>query len=244
VTSFDHVVDEYDAGRPGYPIEIFDALGGLEDLALLELGAGTGIATRELVARAASVVALDRFPRVLTRAVGRSAGLPAVVADGAILPFPASSFDLVCVAQAWHWFDPDRRAAEVHRVLVPSGRWAGWWSHARADGEPWFETFWDLVETTGLAHRSQRDTDWGADLTASGLFDVADRIAVPWIRRLSIDTWITDRASQSYIAALPEDARRSLLDEVRRSLEDTFPAGVVEVPHETWLWIATARDDR
>ena len=244
VTSFDHVVDEYDAARPGYPTEIFDALGPLAGLAVLELGAGTGVATRALRARQASVVALDRFPGVLSRAVERSPMLTAVVADGAVLPFRARSFDLVCVAQAWHWLDPERRALEAFRVLGPSGRWAGWWSHARADGEPWFETLWELVEATGLAHRAQRDTEWGADVAASGRFDVADRISVPWVRRLDIGTWMTDLASHSYIAALPRAPREELLGEVRNAVDQAFPSGVMEVPHETWLWIATVRHDR
>ena len=59
MASFESVADEYDTGRPGYPDGVFDALGPVAGLATLDVGAGTGIATRALIARGARVVAGD-----------------------------------------------------------------------------------------------------------------------------------------------------------------------------------------
>lgn len=132
--SFDPVVDAYDAARPSYPDDVYDALGPLRGLLVLEGGAGTGIATRALASRGARVVAYDIGVAMLARAVARSPGLPAVVADGARLPFRDGCADLICFAQSWHWLAAEQRRSEVARVLHPGGRWAAWWSHATADG--------------------------------------------------------------------------------------------------------------
>jgi ubiquinone/menaquinone biosynthesis C-methylase UbiE len=65
VASFEAVADEYDAARPSDPDEVFDALGPLEGLRVLDVGAGTGLATRALIARrAAARPAIDRPHRL------------------------------------------------------------------------------------------------------------------------------------------------------------------------------------
>ncbi len=240
VGSFDVVADQYDAARPLYPDEVFTALGPLGGLRVLDVGAGTGIATRSLIARHASVVAIDPGRVVLRRATTRSPGLFAVVADGAVLPVRSGAIDLVCFAQAWHWLDEACRVPEAHRVLRPGGRWAGWWSHARADDEPWFDRYWVAIENACPGtHRDQRDTDWGATVATPGRFEVGDRVTVPWVREISVDDWMTDQASHSYVAGLPEARRARLLGDLRRILDDRFPDGTMSVPYEAWLWIAT-----
>src|SRR5699024_9454112 len=31
-------------------------------------------------------------------------------------------------------------------IWVSSGRWAGWWSHARVDAQRWFGRYWSVIE--------------------------------------------------------------------------------------------------
>lgn len=240
--TFSAVADEYDRGRPDHPDAVFDALEPLTSMRVLDVGAGTGIGTRPLLARGAAVVAVDPSAPMLARAVARSAGLPAVLADGARLPVADRSVDLVTFGQSWHWLDADRRCDEAHRVLRPGGRWAAWWTHAR--GAPWLDRRWDLVEAAvpGVL-RTQRDTDWGADVQASGRFAIRPRIDVRWSRRMTVDDQLTDDASHSYIAALDDRERRALLEDLRSTYEAAFPAGVMTVPLETWFWIGDRIDD-
>ena len=240
MASFETVADEYDAARPSYPAGVFDALGPLEERLVLDVGAGTGIASRQLLTRGALVIAIDPGTGVLARATARTAGLMAVAADGAVLPVRTGLADLVCFAQAWHWLDPSTRVGEAHRVLRAGGRWAGWWSHARADGETWFDAYWSVIEgACPGTHRGQRDTDWGATVEDAELFEVHDRVVVPWTREINVDGWMTDQASHSYIAALPGADRARLLADLRTVVEARFSDGSMSVRYETWLWIAT-----
>lgn len=240
MASFETVADEYDAARPSYPDEVFDALGALDGLRVLDVGAGTGVATRALIARHAKVVAIDHGHRLLRRAATHTRGLAAVVANGAVLPVRSSAVDLLCFAQAWHWLDETSRVSEAHRVLCRGGRWAGWWSHARADGEEWFEKYCAAIERSCRGtHRGQRDRDWGVTVATAGRFDVGERITVPSVRDISVEAWMTDQVSHSYVVALPDGARAGLLGELRVILDEQFPDGAMAVRYETWLWIAT-----
>lgn len=242
MASFETVADEYDVGRPSYPDGLFQALGPLAGRRVLDVGAGTGIATRALLARHADVVAVDPGRELLRRAMTHTGGLRTVVADGAALPVRSSAVDLVCFAQSWHWLDPATRVDETHRVLRTRGRWAGWWSHARADGEQWFDDHWAAIERSCPGtHRRQRNTDWGATIETAGMFDVHERVTVPWIRKVPVDVWMTDQASHSYVVGLPHDARTRLLSELQQVAHSQFTDGTMVVPYETWLWIATRR---
>jgi SAM-dependent methyltransferase len=242
VPIFETVADEYDRARPDYPPGVYEALGALEGLTVLDVGAGTGIATRELLRRGASVIAIDPGSAVLARAAARTRDLVAVAADGAALPMPDRVADLVCFAQAWHWLDPASRTEEAHRVLREHGRWAGWWSHARADGREWFDEYWSAIERVCVGtSRDQRDTDWGATVAASGLFKVSGRVTIPWLREITVEDWLTDQVSHSYVAALPAPERRRLVARLRALLDGEFHSGLMAIPYETWLWIASKR---
>lgn len=240
MASFEAVASEYDAGRPSYPDEVFDALGPLDGLRVLDVGAGTGIATRALIARHAHVVAIDPGRELLRRARTHTRDLVAVVADGVTLPIRSSAVDLVCFAQAWHWLDPAVRVGEIHRVLRSGGRWTRWWSHARADGQRWFDDYWGAIERSCPGtHRGQRNTDWGATVAAPGVFAVDERVTVPWTRNVAVEVWMVDQASHSYVIGLQDDERDRLLADLRHIVHSRFPDGTMVVPYETWLWTAT-----
>jgi SAM-dependent methyltransferase len=242
MASFEAVAAEYDDARPSYPGAVYDALGELRDRVVLDVGAGTGIATRQLLERGASVVAIDRGPEVLRRAAARTAGLAAAVADGAVLPVRDESIDLICFAQAWHWLDESTRVGEAHRVLGAGGRWAAWWSQARADDEAWFDAYWSRVERSCPGtHRAQRDTDWGTTVAIPGLFEVGEPVVVPWTRDVTAAEWMTDQVSHSYVVALPGDERARLVHDLGAIVDERFPTGAMRVPYETSLWVATKR---
>ncbi len=85
---------------------------------VLEVGAGGGAVTPELVRRAGGpVVALDRRPAALP-----PTGAERVGGDVRRLPFAAGSFDLVFCQLTLLWVQPPEEAvAEMVRVLAPQG---------------------------------------------------------------------------------------------------------------------------
>jgi malonyl-CoA O-methyltransferase len=99
----------------------------LVPMIVLDVGAGTGKATRALRDRfrKARVIGLDVSTRMLVEARRRASwlrGFDVVCADAARLPLPDASVDLVYANLVLPWLaDPDALLAEAHRVLRPRG---------------------------------------------------------------------------------------------------------------------------
>ena len=102
----------------------------------LDLGSGTGYATRKLRQRYANaeIISLDLAPEmlqlsrgklpaepILTRFLGRSRAQKWLCANAEALPLAAESIDLVLSSLMLQWCDPEAVAAEVARVLRPNG---------------------------------------------------------------------------------------------------------------------------
>jgi SAM-dependent methyltransferase len=92
---------------------------------VLDLGAGSGAVTGELVRRAGGhsgclVVALDLLERAL-QLPEPFAGASRVAGDAAALPLADASLDLVFAQLAFLWMPAALAVAEVARVLAPGG---------------------------------------------------------------------------------------------------------------------------
>jgi SAM-dependent methyltransferase len=246
---FDQAASHYDAARPSYPAALFDELearaGSLAGQFVLDWGAGTGIASRQLAERGGTVVSLDIGGQMLRRALARSPGSACVLADGNRMPVRSASVDLTTFAQSWHWFDPELGAAEVARVLKPGGFWAAWWNRAHADGEAWFDEYQDLVSSSCPGYRWQHRTDdqmapdWGRDqVRATGPVEPASVTIVGWERQLTAAHWITDERSKSYFIELEPAVRETVLGQVAAILARRFPDGQLAVPYITTLVLA------
>lgn len=116
--------------RPGYPPALFERLrawvGPVAAPAILDVGAGSGQASRDLATwPGATVVAIDPEPAML-RAWPADPAVRSVVAAAEALPFREETFDLVVAAQAAHWFHFPIFCEEALRVLRPEGVVAIW----------------------------------------------------------------------------------------------------------------------
>ena len=85
----------------------------------VDLAAGTGLFTRELLGRAARVVAVEPDARMREVLAARSPEVDVREGWGEAMPLPDASADAVFVSTAWHWLDPARAVPEIARVLAP-----------------------------------------------------------------------------------------------------------------------------
>ena len=128
---FNEVPEVYDRVRPTYPDELFDDLvtitGVSRRSSILEVGCGTGQATRSLAAFGGSVTALEPGEALAALARQELEAFPNV--DIETTTFEQwhdcnRRFDLLVAASSWHWVDPSVGWRRAHEVLKPGG-WLG-----------------------------------------------------------------------------------------------------------------------
>ncbi len=242
---FDAAADAYERGRPSYPAEavasIVDLLGLGPDRVLLELGAGTGKLTRQLVPSGARILALE--PVAGMRALLTAAVPDAELVEGTAeaIPLPAGSVDAVVAAQAFHWFDTIRALSEIHRVLRPTGRLALVWN-LRDESVPWVRRLGELIEaaTGGEAPNAQRG--WRERVDRCGLFEPLQSTTWRHAQRLTVDGVLDRVLSVSTVAAAAPSVREGLATEVRSLLAsdpETADRAEFDLPYNTRvLWAA------
>lgn len=119
--------DLYRRYRPRYPAALYRYLAGLTECrdCAWDCGTGSGQAARGLSEYFGAVIATDASRAQLAQAE-TAANIVYRVAPAERSGLETGSVDLATVAQAVHWFDLDRFAGEVARVLRPGGILAAW----------------------------------------------------------------------------------------------------------------------
>src|ERR1700722_16791170 len=119
--------DRYDRARPSYPADLVDRIiAASPGRDVLDVGCGTGIASRLFRAAGCTVLGVDPDPRMAELA--RRGGTAAEVARFEDWDPAGRSFDAVIAAQAWHWVDPVAGAARAAPALRPEGRLTVFWN--------------------------------------------------------------------------------------------------------------------
>jgi SAM-dependent methyltransferase len=239
--------EDYERGRPGYPRAAIELIGSAFAVGregpnrILDLAAGTGKLTRELPILGAEVIAVEPVAGMRARFAAAVPGIELLDGTAEAIPLADATVHVVTVAQAFHWFDVPAAAAEIARVLDPSGGLAivrNEWDGDR----PWSAAIRDL-----LRERVQRPEthgrDWRAELDATGCFEAFQERVVPNPQLTDVAGLRSQIASMSFIAALPGAERDALLDEVQARLGEhgLTPGREIELPSQTMVRWARKR---
>jgi len=117
---FTHQAEAYARARPEYPPQLIRDLVALVGASagdvVADIGAGTGISSRQLADAGLCVVALEPNAAMRAEAV---VDTRVTWQDGTFeaTGLAAGSVPWIVAAQAFHWADPPRALPELHRVL-------------------------------------------------------------------------------------------------------------------------------
>jgi SAM-dependent methyltransferase len=231
---FDEVPQLYDRVRPTYPDELFADLAAITGLdersSVLEVGCGTGQATRSLARLGARVTAVELGADLAVLARDRLAPFPNVEVETAGFEDwdeRGRRFDLLVAASSWHWVDPAVGWPRAHAVLRPGG-WVALLGHVvvRRPGEPevYAETA-DLHErfapgNPGWGHPPLEEEvrrtgkGWGSVSDPDGLFEPPAARWYPTVQVFDGAGFVDLLRSTSLYRKLDHDVREPLLDAV------------------------------
>jgi SAM-dependent methyltransferase len=251
--AFGRQAERYDRGRPGYPDALFDEILGSAPAGLdvLDVGCGTGIASRQMASRGAHLLGVELNPEMAE--IAQRHGVPVEVAAFEDWHPQDRHFDRVTFAQSWHWLDHDASVVKAGELLRPAGRICVFWSTGYPSDE--------LADALGAAYRSvlpeptplpvrgyavNRSTDeWLADwpvidaIARTGAFDGARLTEFRWSREHSSERWVDQLQSHSDHIVLPPDQLDALLTEVAATIDGM--GGSFEMTYRTVLISAVRR---
>jgi SAM-dependent methyltransferase len=230
-TGFARSVEAYERGRPDYPPEAIAHLQRELDLrpgrTMVDLAAGSGKLTRQLVPLGCEVIAVEPVDE-MRAAIG--AGIRTLKGTAEAIPLPDDSADAVTVAQAFHWFDGPKALAEIARVLRPDGTLGLVWNRRPIESSPLHAAISEIINPyrdDAPAHQTGRWRDAFAD------GELAEWTHA-WAQPLDADGLADRVGSTSFVAALDDAERGRVLDRVRA----LAGGGSVDLPYvcEVYLW--------
>ena len=231
--SFGAMAEAYERFRPGYPVHLFDLVmtyAGQPVRTALEIGAGTGKATRLFAQPGVTVTATEPDGPMLAELRKHvPANVKTVQAAFEDLR-PAESYGLVYAAAALHWTNPERRWSRMAALLQPGGVFASFGGPARladptvaeavrAARAPFLES--DEVPSpdgTPAGH----DMEWpGTELQRSEWFDDVQQFVIERRLTMSAGDYIGHLSTISAYLELPTAAQEQVLSRIMQVLPET-----------------------
>jgi SAM-dependent methyltransferase len=248
---FDQQAEAYDRFRPTYPDAVIDELLGPlpAGLDVLDVGCGTGIASRQMAQRGAKVLGVELAPRMAE--IARGHGVEVEIAAFEAWDAAGRTFDRVTSAQAWHWLDLPLATAKAAAVLRPGAKLCLIWN---AGCQP--DDLADALEEVytrvvppgghrlfrGYAASRSSDVKTGLDseidaISAEPDFGAPTEKWFPWTRAYQRDEWLNQLVSRSDHAALEPMVRDRLFEAIGAAIDDQ--GGSFAMNFETVLITAT-----
>lgn len=252
-TTFDRVAQRYEKARPGYPEPLFDeiiALSGIpDDGRILEVGCGTGKATRSFARRGYAMHCLELGANMAALAAHNCEPYPEVqieVTSFEDWPLEKAAFDLVFAAQAFHWIPQEIAYSKSAAALKPGGTLALFWN-LYPPMESSLRRELDAIYQRNVPELSSRATartpavmieEIVNDFDDSGYFDPAVVEQFPWSATYSADRYVDLLSTYSDHISLPESTRQALLTDIRALIDAN--GGEIERPYLAVLICAQA----
>lgn len=243
----------YHQSRPGYPTELFDYLRSRvpSSPAILEIGAGTGLASAELLKFEPRHLTIVEPDAELCRFLEDRFADQAVTVRQGVYPdvAPEGPFDLAACAAAFHWMEPESALAAIRASLTPGGTWAMWWNSYFGHGEddPLAERAHRLLVDEGVAlppsysggkHYALDHSRHIGELERAGFSDIAHvvfRTPRPYTPEQAVGLYRTF----SFIRLLPQDQQDHILGRIFAIVADDL-GGLANGVVVASLYTATA----
>lgn len=238
-TSFGSAAADYERWRLEYPDAVVDAVLAYADHPVrtaIEIGAGTGKATRVFARRGIAVTATDPDPAMLAE-LRRRVAEPVTTVVAPLEGLEARGpFDLLLAASSMHWTRADGRWRRVADLLGDGGVVASaalLFDLADAATDAAVTAAWgsDRPAPPGPVQHVGGMAWPGDEMAASGLFTDVREVRLPRRVRLTVEQYLGLQSTVSAYLVLPQDRRRAVLGRLRQALPDAVEVDADVVLH-------------
>lgn len=228
---FGKIAELYDEVRPEYPPQLVaDVIEWSRlpaDGRLLEIGCGTGKATRVFAPYGYEMTCVDPAGGMLEVARTTCTDYPKIefieskFEEWAI---PENSFDLVFSAQAFHWIEPTRGLAQVAQALRTGSAFSLFWQVQEHPDESLREAIDDAYrriapKMRGPAPGEKNTKQWPEVVQSSGHFAEVETGQYEWQIEYDADTWVRLLQTHSDHRILEPAQRDELLSTIHNAIE-------------------------
>ena len=227
---FGKLREAYDIGRLDYPIESIQYIRSLVNTGskVLDIGCGTGIATRQLEESGLRVFGCDSDDKMIEIAKKYKRPIEYYVADADKLPFDDEEFDMVTAFGAFHWFCDNGSVSEIKRVLKNNGLFV---AINKNDTGEFRRDYREVVREMvgGLPASVKRGYSPIGILSRAGFSGVRKK-EFHVIERFTIDDALVLVQSTGTWNHVPESQRDKTLDRLAKRFSKTAENGIVKRP--------------
>ena len=254
--SFGVVASAYERFRPGPPAAAIAWMLPASARTVVDLGAGTGAMTKDLLGKAARVIAIEPDDRMREILAANLPGVTVLSGSGESMPLETSSVDAVLASSSWHWMNADLALQEAARVLVPGGTLGVVWAGPDPDGPFVLQAQAMLSEASsgpgGSGARPTEEPDLGREVMDTenrvetvlqipdySAFAPPEHKTLTWDVSLTADELIGLLGTFSWIITMPDDRRAQVISLARQVLRDSLGISgdvTVDVQYRSEVW--------
>lgn len=232
-TTFNTAPTLYEDVRPGYPEKLIQDIIDLSDLKdhsrILEVGCGTGKATRPFAERGYELVCLDIGADLIAVAKEKLKAFPNVsfVEQAFETWKPEDKFNLIISATAFHWVDPKVKYLTASEVLKSKGFLAVFSNqHVRKD-EGFFAESQTLYDKYYVPLTTNRPTH-ATNFPGVEAFQDPTKRVYPWTQTYSSEQYIKLLGTYSGHIALSDENRYRLFEGIANLIETKYDGQITK----------------
>ncbi|XP_069132440.1 uncharacterized protein [Argopecten irradians] len=243
----------YDQGRPSYTEKAVSYIAdiikdgsrsksGNISYDVVELGAGTGKFTQKIInnlPQDVKYLATEPMDGFLDTLKGLCPSVSTKSCTASDIPLPENSVGTVVAAQCFHWFASDESLTEIHRVLVPGGKFVMVWNN-KDWSVPWVKDIETIL--TGYYGDTPRAVNrtWKTVIEKFSGFQCKEHIFQDGIEFKGDREFVVGHfCTISIIASLPDDEKEAVrrrMYQVLDSHDETRNQDIIRIPFQTELY--------
>jgi ubiquinone/menaquinone biosynthesis C-methylase UbiE len=235
----------YASSRPYFHSVVIDRIKAhlkLEQLLAraLDVACGTGQSSLALKTICQNVTGVDVSPEMLEFA-RQNPGIEFLESGAENLPFEDSSFDLLTVSNAFHWFDRSQFLSEAYRVLKPNAwlivYYNEWCCNMLENPEAfkaWSDVHFKRYPAPPRDNKPMTETEASSYWFRFDPIETYQNAVV-----FSLGSCVNYLSTQSNMIAKVEQGTLDLedaLNQIRTELEPIFPGDYATFGFSGWIW--------